>query len=1546
MASKSFFEIPYYHDYVSPDLARHLLAKAQTVAGIDGLVEVGHGGGLETKPALEFLVELYKEIKDELRQVLEQRRIDRKFIDERVKATFEFNQSFGRDILDPDYQTILGLQDGNGRVVIGPLSKNFSRAGGAPVAPLPEFLKGPHVTLFGPPDSAKMAINAMNAYHRKLPGEPAIVEELIGGVSPMWGADDEDSKTPLHQDLVDAAVNLTACFDGSLSLKEAGKSYDLASDHLALPIKRFPGLALPSTFLFYRENPIPLHLYDFALHLFRNWKNPHALVFYVPKLENEEEAAYIHSMIAAAERRIKHLNPSYQEGSVRLMIVLENPRAILRAHEIMDALHPYFAGASLGWHDYLASTARVFKEDGNYRIPVKADPGIVIKYIKGSHHLLAETVGSRGGVRVGGMYGILPLSGHSRSLQITLKGFIKDVVTQLKRKLTGFWVAHPDFVRLGLALVEGFRQYEAGDTKPLHTLVTALLDPEFHSEILSFIDGPDIEGLDTSDPGYVRALLVADIKESDFIANNHPDEIRYNVFQSLQYLADWLSGNGCVALPTHVEGVHVRVMDDLATAERSRWEVWHELRHGRFAVEDFLKIAHEEMTFIRRDLSNDQKIAQVKWDDRTAKWYPVAFKIMLQLMTDLNPVEFATELLMPFTVDEIRSSEDPWAEVQKLDPAKFRLPRYTADYDHFFEICGVARFAKVMAQNAVEDLALAKKTILSFSLDEIKEAARFHGNIGDNVKVLDARAAGEQSLVLNEAQTIKDELTRLGETYLSKFGVKFLISAQGQTAAFMKSELERRLNSTLTEEIANARNALWEISLKRMGSAGSTLAKIETLRQKHGVASASFAINYEGHIQNLTLGSCDAETTFEIASLSKTIASAFALEYFKTKGLPLSISVNSLLSRTSSPFRLKSAPGADPGWADQVQLSHLMNHTALNMHYVKGFPAKSEMPKASELICGQHGYEPIAVISKPGQSFHYSGGGFLVLEHLISALEDHKIEDLTAPFLKNLGLKNLTFDRNQTTCVRELDFPAFAAGAFGTSSDTAKFLNHVTTAFHDLDGSGGISHDTAVTMLHGIDRGARAFMGCDIGLGVFTAEAGQNRLMIHQGANEGFRSLFVQCYRGPDRGKGLVLFCTGDNNAVPFLAEAAREIINALDIRGVDFSKVQKAFETSGLAQEQIVNVGYKSLLFDAFLPDLPEEIVVKGPKDPLAEFNLATRGKVVAVNNQRFARSENLISDHLPIFDPELFGNQGKVMDSWESSRHNQDAYDLLTLKLEKPSKLQFVSFSTKYHDGNHAAAVRLEGKNPEGEWVEIVPKTPFQGHALMQLKLAVPQSEALYSHVRLEMHPDGGISRLGLYAALPPKVAAGFSLNPTCVRFDEAIPKSSKPLTIPYRPTPADVKKNQSKARAIDWASAANGGSVVRASNEHYGPAAQVISPYPPIHMFDGLESARSRDANHFEEVDIRLGKPIQIGRVELDFKFFVNNNPREVSIEGWDGKTWQELQPKTPVKAFAGNKKRFEIQNASTFEQVRLKVYPDGGVHRIKVYEPSPLGLTSGR
>ncbi|MGE3975257.1 MAG: serine hydrolase [Bdellovibrionales bacterium] len=1560
--TKPFFDIEYYHDYISPSLAEHLLSQSKKNSQVPDLSEIGTGGGLETPEALQFLVQLYEAIQEDLKSALEQRVIDRKFIDERVFACSEFNTKLNREITDENHQTILGLEDAKGRIVIGPKNQNYCQSGGQPVAPIPSFLQGPHVTLFGPPDSAKMAVNAMNSYHRKLKNEPQIVETLLRSQKsvPKWGADDEDSKTPLRADLVDAAVNLTACFEKTLRLEEGAKKYELAEDHLALPIKRFPGLALPCTFLFYKKNPIPLHLYDFALHLFRNWKNPEALVFYVPKLENEEEAKYIHKMISVAEGLVKKNNPSYQLGTVRLMIVLENPRAILRTHEIMDALYPYFVGASLGWHDYLASTARLFKEDRHYRIPVKADPDIVIKYIKASHLLLADVVGSRGGIKVGGMYGILPLDNEleSASFQLTLKGFFKDVLVQMKRNLTGFWVAHPDFVRIGLAIVEGWRLHKNGDSEPLFQLVKGFLNSHYQKEVIEYIQASDIEGLTKENVNYVRSLIVADIKESDFIANNHPDEIRYNVFQSLQYLTDWLSGNGCVALPATINGISVRVMDDLATAERSRWEVWHEIYHGRFSVEDFIRIAHEEMTFIRRDLSHEQKIVQVKWNEQTSKWYPIAFKLMLQLMTNPKPVEFATELLMPFTVESVRNSQDPWAALQKMEESKYELPEYVERLNYFFEICGSLKFAKPMALATALDPNMAQKIISSFRVEDIVDAASFHGNIGENKKSLDHVASKEQGLVLKESEAVKNELLNLGNSYLSKFGFKFLISAKGKSAEEIRTQLIKRLGGSLEQEIKNAQHALWEISQKRLTEKplNQLIEKIERLRKKYDVCGANVAINFMDHIQALSFGERakgqpnDIHTHYELASLSKPLSAAFALEFFKRKNISINTPVNQLFSQTKSSFKLTSKQ--NPSWADSVTIEHLLSHSALNMHYVNGFA--SEPPPTIDILKHpeQYGYEPIDVIHSPGQVFSYSGGGFLVLEHLIQALEGKALQQSTLQFLASMGLLQTNFypekledsplatgyfDSGEAVKDRALLFPAFAAGAIGTAQNMSAFLNILTEAYQNVKGSLGLSHDTARLMLKGTDKGCREFMGCDMGLGIFVTNAGKNKWALHQGANEGFRCLFLQCFDGPDLGKGFTLLCNADNRGVLFIAEAAQEILKTLQVQGIREEAFKVDFDYQNLPQAQIVNLGYKELLLSAFEPLLPEKIIVKGPKDPLAAYNKILGAQIIFASDQKFARAENLMSDHFPIFDPELFGWQGKIMDSWESVRHNYADYDRLHLRLAKPTQIHYVSFSTKYHDGNQPQFVGLSAlKEKEEKWVELVKKTSMAGHALLQMQL--PKSDSVYSEIKVDMYPDGGLSRLGIYEQLPTEVLAQFQSTETAksIRFSDVIPKTLKPLTISYSPTSEEITENYRRVKFdIDYASLAFGGSVVSATNEHYGPAAQVISPFPPINMFDGLESARSRTRGHNEEVVVKLGKEIKIERIVLDFQFFVNNNPLQVSIEALQNGKWKEIVKKTTVKAFAANKKEFLIHDSEKSEQIKVRIYPDGGINRIHVY-----------
>jgi allantoicase len=462
-----------------------------------------------------------------------------------------------------------------------------------------------------------------------------------------------------------------------------------------------------------------------------------------------------------------------------------------------------------------------------------------------------------------------------------------------------------------------------------------------------------------------------------------------------------------------------------------------------------------------------------------------------------------------------------------------------------------------------------------------------------------------------------------------------------------------------------------------------------------------------------------------------------------------------------------------------------------------------------------------------------------------------------------------------------------------------------------------------------------------MGLGVFIAEAGPNRFAVHQGANDGFRCLFIYCFDGPDRNTGFTILSNSDNNAVLFIAKAAQLLLQELKIEGLDSSKFKSDFNMSEIPQEQIVNLGYEKLVFSAFEPDLPEPIIDRGPPDPLAHFNLAVGGKIISATDQRFARGENLLSDHLPKFDPELYGRQGKIMDSWESVRHNQSSRDDLVFELKNPSAIHYVSFSTKYHLGNQAPEVMLEGSVDENyDWKCIVARTPISGHSLKNVLSENPSTE--FRFIRVSMLPDGGLSRLALFNQdLPESEKVKFkpASEAPSLAFDEKIPHSRRPLTPKFVVTPESVQAAWSRFSAgdeIDVASAAFGGKIVSASNEHYGPAAQIISPYPPLNMFDGFESARSRLKGHFENVQIALGRPSKIHRIEADFTFFKNNNPWEFSIDGLTSDLkWVTLAQRINVKAYAGNILSVPVQLQDEIQQIRINVFPDGGMNRIRVF-----------
>lgn len=394
--------------------------------------------------------------------------------------------------------------------------------------------------------------------------------------------------------------------------------------------------------------------------------------------------------------------------------------------------------------------------------------------------------------------------------------------------------------------------------------------------------------------------------------------------------------------------------------------------------------------------------------------------------------------------------------------------------------------------------------------------------------------------------------------------------------------------------------------------------------------SVGLVCNYavRGVCGGLSRSSTNEELTedhyLQCASLSKTVGSAFAVEYFLSRGIDLSTSVNFLLQsmcRVQSPWRIRVNPASSlpESYADAVTLYMLMNHTALGMHYVYGIPLTEEFPNINDLLNGSYfshyGYKELFLERLPGESFAYSGGGFVVLQHLLELLEGCPIEILLRPFLNENNMYGFTFEHQSIPGVKyayghrtrfdevqpyaggRLAFPPLAAGGLCTSTSLAQFISNLAKAYKDPEGCGGISHKTALRMLspqHLEDKGAVSFIGAHVGLGVFVAMAGPNKIMLHQAANDGFRGVYFMVFDGPDAGKGAVILANGDNPAISLLCEISKLLLGpgVLNVEGIDFSKVQsKPFDTSGLKQEEIVNLGLKGLVIDAFINDINDRL-------------------------------------------------------------------------------------------------------------------------------------------------------------------------------------------------------------------------------------------------------------------------------------------------------------------------------------------------------------------
>ncbi len=302
-----------------------------------------------------------------------------------------------------------------------------------------------------------------------------------------------------------------------------------------------------------------------------------------------------------------------------------------------------------------------------------------------------------------------------------------------------------------------------------------------------------------------------------------------------------------------------------------------------------------------------------------------------------------------------------------------------------------------------------------------------------------------------------------------------------------------------------------------------------------------------------------------------------------------------------------------------------------------------------------------------------------------------------------------------------------------------------------------------------------------------------------------------------------------------------------------------------------------------------------------LASSRLGAR--VLAANDDFFAPKENLIKPEPAVFIKDKYTSRGKWMDGWETRRRRAPGHDWCLLRLGCRGTLRGVDVDTSHFLGNYPEHCSIEAcdlpvgaslrKLEAASWTEILPKSPLKGgtHNLLAIGSATP-----CSFLRLRIYPDGGVARLRAYG--------------------EVVPDFSKSRGL------------------IDLASVLNGGWVTANSDRFFGSPGNMLMPGRARNMGDGWETKRRRGPGHDWAI-VRLGAAGRIQKVELDTNHFKGNYPDACSLEGGDGSSWTEILPRTKLRPHTRHFFQKEITHSGPFSQVRINIYPDGGVSRLRIY-----------
>jgi malate synthase len=400
------------------------------------------------------------------------------------------------------------------------------------VEPVPDDLQQRWVEITGPTDR-KMMINALNS------GADGFM------------ADFEDANAPTWSNMVLGHINLRDAVEGTISYDSAdGRHYKLEPDPATLLV-RPRGWHLPERHLLVDAQPVSGALFDFGLFMFhcaqRLLSAGSGPYFYLPKLESHLEARLWNEVFCFSEGTL-----GIPHGTIKATVLIETLPAAFEMDEILFELREHSAGLNAGRWDYIFSAIKCFADRAEMVLPDRGAVTMTVPFMRAYTELLAATCHRRGAHAMGGMAALIPSRRDEEANERALDGVRADKEREASQGYDGTWVAHPDLVPPARAV---FEQALDGSPNQLERLredvrvsAGALLDL-------------------SSTPGEVTEA-----------------GLRTNVNVGFQYISFWLSGRGAAAINS--------LMEDAATAEISRTQIWQWVHHG-VTLEDGREVTHE-----------------------------------------------------------------------------------------------------------------------------------------------------------------------------------------------------------------------------------------------------------------------------------------------------------------------------------------------------------------------------------------------------------------------------------------------------------------------------------------------------------------------------------------------------------------------------------------------------------------------------------------------------------------------------------------------------------------------------------------------------------------------------------------------------------------------------------------------------------------------------------------------------------------------------------------------------------------------------------------